>query len=340
MVIARFVAIAIVCGQASAAPLVVDETVPMRSRATRRSAAVLTIDAGTTVDLLAEREGWLKVRVRGRTGWIPQDRSAEPDDDAGSVDTNAPDDPPTSPALDLEVAAGVAVLMQGFRTRGGAPAEPDNYNLGVTTAALTFAGGYTHRAGDALVGIELGYAHQEAMPGIRQTDPATGEAVTAAVSIDDATARLIAGYALDDACGLAVFARAGVRSHHLEIAANPSRIPSERQLSPTLGTGVTVSRVTPALGVRLRLDTFLVGTRTRQAAGLDDGVQAHTVGGTLQAAAGYRFTDNIAVVTSYGLEVVSLDFGAPDPTSARMHAGSSSRVDIAHMLTIGIATGW
>jgi hypothetical protein len=339
VVIARAVAIAILCARAHAETLVVDETVPLRSRATRRSAAVLTIDRGTTVDLLAERGGWLKVRVRGRTGWIPHDRSDEPDDTPVDEPSEI-DDEPSPRAFAVEVAAGLGVVMQGFRTRGGAPAEPDNYNLGITTAALTLACGYTRRAGDALVGVELGYAHQEALPGIRQTDPATGDAVTAAIAIDDASARLVAGYELDHAHGLAVFARAGVRSHRLEIAENPGRIPSERQLSPTLGAGI-VSRATSALELRLRVDTFLAGTRTRQTAGLEDGVQANTIGGTLQAGAEYRFNDVLALVTSYGLEVVSLDFGAPDPTSARVHAGRSvSRVDIAHMLTIGIATGW
>ena len=91
MVIARAFAIAVLCAQASARPLVVDDTQPMRSRATRRSTAVLTIDAGTTVELLAERDGWLKVRVRGRTGWIPHDRSEGPDDAPASIDEPSAD---------------------------------------------------------------------------------------------------------------------------------------------------------------------------------------------------------------------------------------------------------
>jgi hypothetical protein len=49
----------------------------------------------------------------------------------------------------------------------------------------------------------------------------------------------------------------------------------------------------------------------------------------------------VATTTYYTLGITATDFGAPDPMSARTHAGTSvARFDVAHGVTVGIAKGF
>ena len=369
MVIHRVAILAIVLASrvASAEEVTIYTDATLQKRASSRSTALLEIEAGEQADLIAQKDGWSKVRIRGVTGWVPQDSmveviveepppevavveepalEAEPEAEPEAAIDEVAVPAPTVRRIDIQLAAGLTVITQGFRTTGASTSE--NYNLGVTAATLALAGGYLHRVRDDLVvGAELAYAYQKALPGIRSTDPETGEAITTAFSIHDVGVRGVVGYDLQRPSGIVLLARAGVRYHLFRIARvadpaqNPSMIPSEVQISPTLGVGVSIARVTSKLGLRFVVDTFVVGTRVVQTPGQEDGVSASARGATLQSALTYRWRPGLDVRITHDFGIAALDFGAPDPMSARTHAGTSvARFDVVHSLTVGIAKGF
>lgn len=245
--------------------------------------------------------------------------------------------------VDVHVAAGLSVRTQGFRSLGGD--APSAYNIGVTAATLALAGGYLRPLRDGyVVGGELSYTHQKALPGIRTTDAASGEPVTTAFSVRDASLRASGGYTLRS--HITLFLRLGLRYHFFDIhdvqdpAANPARLPSEIQLGPTLGVAVAHDRLTSKLAAKVALDTFSrgVGTSTKQTPGQEDGVHAHATGASLATTLAYRWKPNLDVRFAHELQIVALDFGARDPMSARPHVGMSNRrFDVTHAVTIGLA---
>jgi uncharacterized protein YgiM (DUF1202 family) len=58
-----------------------NQTTNVYSHAGEQSAVVLKVKSGQTMTLLAKDGRWLKVRVSGRTGWIPRSKVDMPDDD-------------------------------------------------------------------------------------------------------------------------------------------------------------------------------------------------------------------------------------------------------------------
>ncbi|MDQ3337975.1 MAG: hypothetical protein M4D80_22660 [Myxococcota bacterium] len=361
--VALGLAIILASRSASAEEVTIHMEATLQKRASTSSTALLAIEAGERADLIAQKNGWVKVRVRGVTGWLRQESMVEVILEEPVVDVvdvaaveEAPaveevDEPTVVEAeverrVDLQIAAGLTVITQGFRTTGASTS--DNYNLGVTAATLALAGGYTHRLrADLVVGAELAYAYQKALPGIRQTDPETGEAITTAFSIHDVGLRGVIGYDLQRPSGLVLLARAGVRYHLFRIAGvgdptqNPSMIPSEVQISPTLGVGIAIPRITSKLGLRFAVDTFVAGTRVVQTPGQEDGVKASVRGATLESVLAYRWRPGLDVRVTHAFGIAALDFGAPDPMSARTHAGTSvARFDVVHTLTVGIAKGF
>jgi hypothetical protein len=328
-------AILLVASVAHAGEVTLPSEVAMRLRATLRSRTVVTLAAGETVDVIAERGRWIKIRARGRTGWISHESLIELDTPEPVEQEPAVVEEPVDVSSDVEVSAGLSVLTQGLRTAGSATSA-DNYNIGVTAATLAVSGRYTFRVrDDVVVGGELSYTHLASLPGIRHIDPQGGLATTTAFSVHTANARLVAGRVLERRRAILVFARAGVRFHHFRIGANPAMIPSELQLAPTLGAGIEGGR---KLAVRLVLDTHALGVRTRQTPGRRDGVEANARGATLRTAIAYRWRSDLELRVAHELGIAAFDFGAPDPASARMHAGTSvARFDVVHALTIGIA---
>lgn len=352
----------------------------LHARTSERARVILTMESGAEVTVLVRKGSWLKVRVQGRVGWIPRSKTeaAAPtevpgvdldliemlpaaDEVAGHTDEPADEDdapieeaiveteepPAPDRALDLRVGVGITIITQGLRSAGGALTVPDNYNIGVSAATLKLGSSYirpvTHHL---VVGGELAYAVQKALPGMRHTDPVTGEAATTAFTIHDLGLKLIGGYDLKRKSGLTFLARGGVRFNAYrvakvrDLATNPAMIPSEHHVAPTLGGGIAIPRLTSKVGIRVVLDAFVVGM-VRQTKGLEDGVEARARGGTLSGTVTYRWKPSIAIQASYDLGYTSMSFGAPDQMSMRAHTGTSvTRTDTFHMLTIGIAKGY
>ena len=353
---------------ASAVPARADEITiqadaTLHRRASSESTALLSLAAGEPVQLLAASAGWIKVRVRGRTGWVPEETMVEvlpaepePADIAAAEEPQPVDEiveepepvvtAPRARTIDVHVAAGLSVITQGFRTTGGT--VRDNYNIGVTAATVAASGGYLHRLRDDIVlGAELAVAYGKAMPGIRSADPETGEVVTTGFAVRDLALRIVGGWDLERPSGLVLQARLGVRQHVFAVAAvqdpiaNPTRMPSELQLSPTIGAGVAIPRVTAKLGLQLALDTYLAGTHTRQTRGQEDGTRAHAIGATLQSVVSYRWRPNLDVRFTHEAGVTAMDFGEPDAMSERVHAGTAvARFDVVHRITLGLAKGF
>ena len=58
-----------------------NQTAKLYSRAGEQSPVILTLKSGQTMTVLAKDGRWIKVRVSGRTGWIPRSKVDLPDDD-------------------------------------------------------------------------------------------------------------------------------------------------------------------------------------------------------------------------------------------------------------------
>lgn len=58
-----------------------NQTAKLYSRAGEQSPVILTLKSGQTMTVLAKEGRWLKVRVSGRTGWLPRSKVDMPNDD-------------------------------------------------------------------------------------------------------------------------------------------------------------------------------------------------------------------------------------------------------------------
>lgn len=370
--------------------LQLNQRAKLHARVSERARVLLTMKRGDQVTVVARKGQWLKVRARGRIGWVPRSKTeevaaiaddgidldaiemysdsdeanaVEPEPTAEPVEIDEPIEPtesdgsaavaeihelPDEPrALDLRIGVGITIITQGLRSAGGALTVPDNYNIGVSAATMKLGSSYVRAVTPGVViGGELTYAVQKALPGMRHTDPITGEAATTAFTIHDLGAKLIAGYDPSRTTGLTIVGRAGIRYNSFrvakvrELATNPAMIPSELHISPTLGVGVAVPQLTSKIGIRVVLDAFFVGM-VRQTKGLEDGVMARARGGNVAATLTYRWKPSIDIQAGYDLGCTWMSFGAPDPSSMRAHTGTSvTRLDTFHMLTIGIAKGY
>src|SRR5580765_8477986 len=62
-----------------------NQSAKLYSRAGEQAPVVLKIKSGQSMTVLAKDGRWLKVRVSGRTGWIPRSKVDMPDDDEDIV---------------------------------------------------------------------------------------------------------------------------------------------------------------------------------------------------------------------------------------------------------------
>jgi len=58
-----------------------NQSAKLYSRAGEQSPVILTLKSGQTMTVLAKDGRWIKVRVSGRTGWIPRSKVDLPNDD-------------------------------------------------------------------------------------------------------------------------------------------------------------------------------------------------------------------------------------------------------------------
>jgi hypothetical protein len=152
------------------------------------------------------------------------------------------------------------------------------------------------------------------------------------------------GYDARGGKALVLAARLGLHYENFAIAnvtdltKNNAKLPSEVFSGPTLGAAVTVGKLTDSLGLRVVLDTMLVGASRTQTKNLEDGSTPSSKALWLDAALTYRWRPGLALVGSYALAYATTDFGAPLASSQRGHTGTAvSRTDIYHTLTFGIA---
>src|ERR1041384_2876653 len=58
-----------------------NQSTKLYSRAGEQAPVILTVKSGQTMTLLAKDGRWIKVRVSGRTGWIPRSKVDLPEGD-------------------------------------------------------------------------------------------------------------------------------------------------------------------------------------------------------------------------------------------------------------------
>jgi len=266
--------------------------------------------------------------------------------DAGYVltsklDIEAPPAGPRARAIDLRGRIGVAIVKQSVATAGGTNLPPDNY--GASSSSLTLALGatalYPYKA-RYWIGGEFAYDFDKALPGISYMGKTTG------FSFHNLNLRVLGGYDLHKANGMLVFARLGFHYDSFQVenvadfTMNTAKLPSQIIAAPTLGAALVIPRLSKMLGLKVSLDTILVGASVSQTKNLEDGTgpsaKALFLGGSLT----YRWKPRMDLQATYDLAYTSISFsGAPPATSMRGHTAgkTSSGSDFNNTLSFGIA---
>jgi hypothetical protein len=261
-----------------------------------------------------------------------------------SDDGDGGDVTPAKRAIDVRARGGVTFVQQGLRTGGStARTPPDNYNITVAAATIALGGTYLRPYNkDIVIGGDVGVIAAKAVPGVRYT-PVGGTATTTGFSVYDVDLRFVAGDDLHKRNGMMVLGRVGFRYDSFQVAnvgnltMNPATLPSEIAISPAIGAGLSIPRVTPTIGLRFILDGMFTASM-KQTKGLEDGKTPSEKGITLGAGLNYTYSPSIDIQAGYDLKYMSVSFGAVEPTSMRNHMGTSvARTDISHMLTVGVA---
>ncbi len=326
----------------------------VRTRLTRRATLREDPDAESTVvakaspsDVLyvLEREGrWTLVETEdGDAGYVESSALAAAEEADGESVTGA------TRARTVTVGArlGVMLLGQDVSTRGGGATWPDDYTLGSSAAAVsldaTVVMPYKRRF---VLGIDVSYDLGKAVPGITFDPDKDGPAPagTTGFTRHVLDARAIAGYELASPRRTTVYARLGVHyesflvSDYADPAKNTGQIPSEVAKGPTVGVAVSIPRLTPRLALHVAVDAILAGASVEQTVNLEDGADPSLTRIGVGASVTYRWKPALHLQLAYDLHRASYDFGAPVPTSMRMHTGTGvARTDLGHTIGVGVA---
>src|SRR5262245_3719187 len=108
--------------------------------------------------------------------------------------------------------------------------------------------------------------------------------------------------------------------------------------APTLGVGFQMPRLTDKIGIKLSLDTILLGASLTQTKGLEDGASPSLKAVVVGTGVTYKWKKKMDIQANYDLRYTTIGFGPPLAASMRGHMGTNvTRVDIFHMVTAGIA---
>jgi len=246
---------------------------------------------------------------------------------------------------------GMMIIQQAMRTAGSQNLKvPDNYNIGTTSMSLSLGASYLRPYKTKyLLGGELTYDYAKTLFGGITYNPPDVDGqpptptVTTSVGVHNVNVRAMAGIDLRRKSGLAIFGRLGYRyqsftvSDYQDAAKNPARIPQEIVKAPTLGVAMAMPMLTNKIGLKVALDTILLGASLSQTAGLEDGSAPTLKAATLGAAVTYKWKKTMDIAVNYDLRYMAIDFGPPLATSMRGHTGNNvTRTDIFHLVSVGI----
>ena len=250
-------------------------------------------------------------------------------------------------AIDLAARLGVTFIQQGMRSVGskltGADLVPDAYNINASAATIAIGGDLLYPMGPKLLlGAELAYTGSKTVGGgIVYMSQSTG------FTIHDINARGLAAYDFQRPSGMMLIGHLGLRYRaylvdgYNSATTNPAKIPQETLAAPTIGAALDMPMLGAKYGLRLGFDTILFGSSVSQTAGLEDGATPTMKDIELNARLTYRWRRDYNIVGAYDLDYGSYDFGAPNPQSTRGHTGTdTTRTDILHMVTVGLAMGF
>jgi hypothetical protein len=241
-------------------------------------------------------------------------------------------------------------IQQGMRTAGSTNLKvPDNYNIGTSSVTLSLGGAITMPFKKKFIlGAELAYDYSKTLFGGVFYDPDGANmpmpGVNTGLTIHNFNLRGMAGYDLKKKSGAAIFGRLGFRYQsylvdgYASATTNPARIPQEKMQAPTFGVGFAMPRLTDKIGLKVTLDTILLGASLTQTKGLEDGTSPTLKAVTFGTGITYKWKKKMDIQANYDLRYMGIGFGPPPATSMRGHMGTNvTRTDIFHMVTAGIA---
>jgi hypothetical protein len=252
--------------------------------------------------------------------------------------------------IDVSARMGLMFLQQGLRSTGSPNNKvPDNYNITTSSVTLSLGGDIMMPFKKKyILGGELTYDYSNTLFGGVFYDPDGKEGpmpgVNTKLTLHNINVRGVAGYDLKKKSGMAFFGRLGYRYQSYLVAdyadplKNPGKIPQEIVKAPTLGVAMIMPRLTNKIGIRVALDTILLGGSITQTKGLEDGAKPTFKAATLGLGVNYAWKKAMDLQLTYDLRYMGFDFGPPLATSTRGHMGSNvTRTDIFHMVTFGVA---
>jgi hypothetical protein len=252
--------------------------------------------------------------------------------------------------IDVGARLGLMFIQQGMRTAGSQNLKvPDNYNIGTSSVTLSLGGAITMPFKNKyILGGEVTYDYSKTLFGGIFYDPDGADmpmpGVNTAIAIHNINVRGMAGYDLKKKSGMALFGRLGYRyqsflvDNYVDPAKNPARIPQEVVKAPTLGVAFAMPRLTQKIGLRVALDTILLGGSIKQTKGLEDGSAPTLKAVVFGTAVNYKWKKKFDLQATYDLRYMAIDFGPPLATSMRGHMGTNiTRRDFFHMVTFGVA---
>ncbi|HTR51633.1 MAG TPA: SH3 domain-containing protein [Kofleriaceae bacterium] len=260
--------------------------------------------------------------------------------------------------IDTHARLGVMFLQQAMNSTGstitGTGFNVDKYTIGTPAVAVALGGDLLvpYKKNYVLGGeASLDYA-KTLLGGISIPAGATMNntaAVNTGVSLATFNLRLVAGYDLHKKSGMTIFGRLGYRYESFMVdgysvaAQNPAMLPQETLSAPTLGAALAMPHLTDKIGLVVSLDAVLAGASITQTKGYQDGVSPSEKAAYIAGILTYHWKKDMDLQGAYNLDIASLDFGAPEPAALNLrgHTGTdTSRSDIYHMFTFGVAKGF
>ncbi len=248
---------------------------------------------------------------------------------------------PRSRAIDLRGRLGVTLVRQSLATPGGLRVPPDNYTA--SSSSITVALGatvvypYSKRY---WLGGELSYDYDKAIPGISY------QGSTTSFALHNLNLRALAGYDLQKQNGMILFARLGYHYESFQVAdfadpaKNTAKLPNQIISGPMIGAALTVPRLTKDIGVRVSLDTILVGASFEQTKNYEDGTGPSAKLFVLGGSGTYRWKPRMDLQATIDIAYTTKSFSGMAPaTSMRGHTGTgpSSGSDLNSTVSVGVA---
>lgn len=350
---------------------VVTYATPLKQRPGEAAETLVELAVGDEVEVMGRKGRWVRVRVRGRLGWVtrttiaasdregeswgddastedadPIDLIAMPDATDASADLEADRDPDGGPdrararlghrGLELAAEAGLGLSTYSRQFSSDGASALGGYRVTAGSMAASASGLARIHIGVLFVAARASYATSIGVPGIRFQNEDGEVSEPNGFQIHRVLAAVELGATLGQSHPVRIAAKAGYRVGYFvlsDVQENPGLLARERLSGLEIGVNASTA-ISREILVSADL-SWIPSASLDQTVNLEDGMESEVWAISGGARASYLIDDRNAIDVGYQGRRVKYDFSGQ--STRQFDVTSARRKDIHHAFVVGVA---